>query len=146
MVRIELASEPSEELFEAVGRLLPQLKVSYPPFTHDHLAALLASDASLLFTARDQGGQIVGMLTLIVYPVPSGVRARIEDVVVDEAVRGRGIAVALVRQALEVARQRGADSVSLTSNPKREAANRLYQKIGFKRWETNVYVYRLDSA
>jgi ribosomal protein S18 acetylase RimI-like enzyme len=123
--------------------LIPQLKISFPPLTREELTSLLASDASTLLTARDEAtGQIVGILTLIVYRVPTGVRARIEDVVVDESMRGRGIAVELVQRALEIARQKGADGVALTSNPKREAANRLYQKVGFKKWETNVYFYK----
>jgi len=142
-MQIEIESKFSEELLEAFTRLIPQLKISFPPLTREELSALLASDASTLMTARDEAtGQIVGMLTLIVYRVPTGVRARIEDVVVDESMRGRGIAVELVQHALEIARAKGADGVALTSNPKREAANRLYQKVGFKKWETNVYFYK----
>ncbi|MCL4825027.1 MAG: GNAT family N-acetyltransferase, partial [Anaerolineales bacterium] len=92
----------------------------------------------------DDSGQRVGALPLVVYRAPTGVRARIEDVVVAEAARGRGVAVELVRRALEIARQKGADGVALTSNPRREPANRLYQKVGFKKWETNVYFYKFE--
>jgi ribosomal protein S18 acetylase RimI-like enzyme len=142
-MQIEVQSKFSEELLDAFTRLIPQLKISFPPLTREELTSLLASDASTLLTARDDAtGQIVGALTLIVYRVPTGVRARIEDVVVDESMRGRGIAVQLVERALEIAREKGADGVALTSNPKREAANRLYQKAGFKKWETNVYFYK----
>jgi ribosomal protein S18 acetylase RimI-like enzyme len=142
-MQIEVQTRFSEELLDAFTRLIPQLKITFPPLTREELTSLLASDASTLLTARDEAtGQIVGMLTLIVYRVPTGVRARIEDVVVDESMRGRGIAVELVQRALEIARQKGADGVALTSNPKREAANRLYQKVGFKKWETNVYFYK----
>lgn len=142
-MQIEVQSNFSEELLDAFTRLIPQLKISFPPLTQEELTSLLASDASTLLTARDEAtGQIVGMLTLIVYRVPTGVRARIEDVVVDESMRGRGIAVQLVERALEIAREKGADGVALTSNPKRESANRLYQKVGFKKWETNVYFYK----
>ena len=142
-MQIEIQSEFSEELLDAFARLIPQLKISFPPLTREELTSLLASDSSTLLTARDEAtGRIVGMLTLIVYRVPTGVRARIEDVVVDESMRGRGIAVQLVERALEIAREKGADGVALTSNPKREAANRLYQKVGFKKWETNVYFYK----
>ena len=142
-MQIEIQSKFSEELLEAFTRLIPQLKISFPPLTREELTSLLVSDASTLLTARiETTGQIVGMLTLIVYRVPTGVRARIEDVVVDESMRGRGIAIQLVERALEIAREKGADGVALTSNPKREAANRLYQKVGFKKWETNVYFYK----
>ena len=142
-MQIEFQTKFSEELLDAFTRLIPQLKISFPPLTREELTSLLASDASTLLTARDEAtGQIVGMLTLIVYRVPTGIRARIEDVVVDESMRGRGIAVQLVERALEIAREKGADGVALTSNPRREAANRLYQKVGFKKWETNVYFYK----
>ena len=142
-MQIEIQSKFSEELLDAFTRLIPQLKIAFPPLTRDELNSLLASDASTLMTAHDEStGQIIGMLTLIVYRVPTGIRARIEDVVVDESLRGRGIAVELVQRALEIAREKGADGVALTSNPKREAANRLYQKVGFKKWETNVYFYK----
>ena len=142
-MQIEIQSKFSEELLDAFTRLIPQLKISFPLLTRDELNSLLASDASTLMTARDEStGQIIGMLTLIVYRVPTGIRARIEDVVVDESMRGRGIAVELVQRALEIAREKGADGVALTSNPKREAANRLYQTVGFKKWETNVYFYK----
>ena len=143
-MQIELADRINDELFDALTRLLPQLKISSPRLTRDDLSALLSSDAVSLLTARDDAGVVVGVLTLIVYRVPTGVRARIEDVVVDESARGRGVAVELVQRALEIARAKGADGVALTSNPRREAANRLYQKVGFKKWETNVYFYKFN--
>lgn len=144
MTRVELISAATDELLDALARLIPQLKISSPRLTRDVLTALVSSDASTLLAARDDSGQIVGALTLVVYRAPTGVRARIEDVVVDEAARGRGVAVELVRRALEIARQKGADGVALTSNPRRESANRLYQKVGFKKWETNVYFYKFE--
>ncbi len=144
MTRVELISAATDELLDALARLIPQLKISSPRLTRDVLTALVSSDASTLLAARDDSGQIVGAQTLVVYRAPTGVRARIEDVVVDEAARGRGIAVELVRRALEIARQKGADGVALTSNPRRESANRLYQKVGFKKWETNVYFYKFE--
>lgn len=146
-MQIEPASRVTDELLEALTRLVPQLKVSSPRLTREDVAALVSSEAVSLLTARmDESAPILGMLTLIVYRVPTGVRARIEDVVVDESARGRGVAVALVERALEVARAKGADGVALTSNPRREAANRLYQKVGFKKWETNVYFYKFENA
>lgn len=142
-MQIESVTHVTDELLDALTRLIPQLKISSPRLTPDALAALLSSDAVSLLTARaDESAAIVGMLTLIVYRAPTGVRARIEDVVVDESVRGRGVAVELVQHALEIARAKGADGVALTSNPRREAANRLYQKVGFAKWETNVYFYK----
>ena len=138
-MQIELASRVTDELLDALTRLIPQLKISSPRLTRDDVAGLPSSYSLTLLTARaDASAPILGMLTLIVYRVPTGVRARIEDVVVDESARGRGVAVELVQRALEIARVKGADGVALTSNPRREAANKLYQKVGFKKWETNV--------
>ena len=142
---IETQATVTDELLDALTRLIPQLKISSPRLTRDDVAALVSSDSVTLLTARaDASARIVGMLTLIVYRVPTGVRARIEDVVVDESARGRGVAVELVQRALELAREKGADGVALTSNPRRETANKLYQKVGFKRWETNVYFYKFE--
>jgi len=144
-MQIEQVDRVTDDLFDAMTRLIPQLKINYPRLTRDALIGLLASDATSLLTARDESGQIVGALTLVCYLTPTGVRARIEDVVVDEPARGRGLAVELVQRALIIAREKGADGVALTSNPRRESANRLYQKVGFKRWETNVYFYRFED-
>jgi ribosomal protein S18 acetylase RimI-like enzyme len=142
---IEIADRVTADLFDALTRLIPQLKISFPRLTRDEVAGLLSSDVVTLLTARpDASAPILGMLTLIVYRVPTGVRARIEDVVVDESARGQGLAVALVERALDIARAKGADGVALTSNPRREAANLLYQKAGFKRRETNVYFFKFD--
>lgn len=141
---IETQATLTAELLEAVTRLIPQLKISSPRLTREDLAALVSSDSVTLLTARTEASApILGMLALIVYRVPTGVRARLEDVVVEESARGQGLAVGLVQRALEVARSKGADGVALTSNPRRESANRLYQKLGFKKWETNVYFYKL---
>lgn len=143
-MQIELVTGASDELLDALTRLLPQLKISASRLTRDDLPALLSSEAVSLLAARGDANVIVGVLTLVVYRVPTGVRARIEDVVVDESMRGRGVAAGLVQRALEMARAKGADGVALTSNPRREAANRLYQKVGFKKWETNVYFYKFE--
>jgi ribosomal protein S18 acetylase RimI-like enzyme len=134
----------TDELVAAFERLVPQLKVSFPSPTRRDLEALISSGSSILLVARypDELAAIAGILTLIVYRVPTGIRARIEDVVVDEAMRGHGIGEALVRRALNMAREVGADGVALTSNPKREAANRLYQRLGFQPWQTNLYFYK----
>lgn len=138
------ASAATDELLAAFERLIPQLKLTVSPPSRREVEALLSSDSSVLLVARypDELALIVGVLTLIVYRVPTGIRARIEDVVVDESLRGKGIGEALTRFALNMAREAGADGVALTSNPRREAANRLYQRLGFRRWQTNLYFYK----
>jgi ribosomal protein S18 acetylase RimI-like enzyme len=131
------------EIVAAFERLIPQLSSSNPPPPEQELQEIVASPATVLFLAKD-GGEIVGSLTLAVFRIPTGLRAWIEDVVVGEAARGRGIAEALNRAALERAATVGARTVDLTSRPSREAANNLYRKIGFIQRETNVYRYSLE--
>nr|WP_322805439.1 GNAT family N-acetyltransferase [Thermanaerothrix sp.] len=142
-MQIEIARAVTDDMVEAFARLIPQLSSSSLPPTRQELEEMVNSDASILFLARDEDGQIVGTLTLVVFRIPTGRRAWIEDVVVDEAARGRGIGEALTRAALEHAARLGVKTVDLTSRPSREAANRLYQKIGFVRRETNLYRYTL---
>ena len=146
-IEITEATEVTPELVEAFERLIPQLSKSNPPPTADELAAIVTSRASVLLLATDpdRDGAIVGSLTLVLFRIPTGVRAWIEDVVVDESARGRGVGDALNRFALDRARQAGAKTVDLTSRPSREAANRLYQRIGFEPRETNVYRYTLSA-
>lgn len=141
-VIVGVAEVVDDELVEAFDRLIPQLSSSSPPPTREHLVALVGSADTVLFVVR-LGGQIVGSLTLAFYRIPTGTKAWIEDVVVDGAARGRGVGELLNRAALEQARERGAKDVSLTSRPSREAANRLYQRIGFEPRTTNVYRYTL---
>ena len=143
-VRIEVAQTASEELLAALAGLLPQLSRSAAPPDVTGLERLLRSPAVRLLLARDEAGAVLGMLTLALFPIPTGTRAWIEDVVVDEHARGRGIAAALTKRALDLARSEGARTVELTSRPDRETANRLYDRLGFKRRETNVYRYELD--
>ena len=135
----------TDELLNAFEHLLPQLKPSIPLPAQNEIKALVESDSSQLIVARypDETAPIVGILTLIIYRVPTAIRARIEDVVVDESMRKKGVGEALMSYALESARKAGADGVALTSNPRREAANRLYQRIGFHLWKTNLYFYKL---
>ena len=137
---IEIATSVSDDLVAAFDRLIPQLSSSSPPPGADGLRAIVDDGDSALFVARI-GGQIVGGLTLAMYRIPTGLKAWIEDVVVDEAARGRGVGEALNVAALEEARRRGARDVNLTSRPSREAANRLYERLGFHRRESNVYRY-----
>jgi len=135
----------TEELHEALQRLVPQLGPHKIPPTWEELNLLVKSEASTLLVARepDEKGPIAGILCLAIYRVPTGLRSIVEDVIVDHSMRRRGIGEALVQKAIELARQAGAEGVSLTSNPKRDAANRLYQSMGFELRQTNPYFYRL---
>jgi ribosomal protein S18 acetylase RimI-like enzyme len=140
--KIEIASEASDELVAAMASLIPQLSKSNPPPTKGELAQLISSEASTMFVARVDG-RIVGSLTLAMFRIPTGIRAWIEDVVVDDSARGHGVGEALNRAALDHAKANGAITVELTSRPSREAANRLYQRMGFVARETNVYRFTL---
>jgi ribosomal protein S18 acetylase RimI-like enzyme len=146
-VQIIEAVEVTPELVAAFERLIPQLSSSNPAPTETELAAICESDASVLLIAvdREADDRILGSLTLAWFRIPTGVRAWIEDVVVDEEARGHGVGELLNRAALDRARELGAKTVDLTSRPSREAANRLYQRIGFVARDTNVYRYSLDS-
>ncbi|MBW3615957.1 MAG: GNAT family N-acetyltransferase [Actinobacteria bacterium] len=139
VVSVSEAHEVGLDLVSAFGRLVPQLSRSAPPPDADQLAEMLAHPGTTVFVARDDEGIIGGTLTLVVFRIPTGIRAWIEDVVVDEALRGRGAGEALTRAALDKAAELGARTVDLTSRPSREAANRLYQRLGFERRDTNVY-------
>ncbi len=145
MVTVERAVAADNELFEAMTTLVPQLSRSAPPPTFAQLDDIATSPATVLFVARDGDRRIVGSLTLALFRLPTGVRAWIEDVVVDQVGRGGGIGSALVNAAIEAAREAGARTVDLTSRPDREAANRLYQRLGFVQRQTNVYRYGLDG-
>lgn len=142
---IEEATSVDDELVAAFAMLIPQLSSSNPPPGPEALQAIVDAESSVLLIARDQldSGRIVGALTLALFRIPTGLRAWIEDVVVDGEVRGRGIGERLNRVALDRAAAAGATTVDLTSRPSREAANRLYQRIGFEQRETNIYRYKL---
>ena len=141
-VVVERATEVTPELISAFELLIPQLSSSNPPPTMSELQEIVSSEASVLLIARVEG-KIVGSLTLATFRIPTGLRAWIEDVVVDGSARGHGVGEALNLAAIEEARSRGAVTVDLTSRPSREAANRLYQRLGFVQRETNLYRYRL---
>jgi ribosomal protein S18 acetylase RimI-like enzyme len=142
---IEQVRMASPELEAAMQRLFPQLTTSVPCPDMAALEDLVHAPASQLLIARepDAAGPIVAMGSLAVYQVPTGIHAVIEDVVVDGPFRGRGIGEELVRQLIELARSKGARGVSLTSNSRRESANRLYLRMGFRLWATNHYYYSL---
>lgn len=154
---VSVAEAVTDELVAAVVRLLPTLSSSARPPTREQLVELVTSPATTLLVARWVGpeapagdgsaapGRIVGMLTLAVFRIPTGVRAWIEDVVVDPEAGRHGIGTALVVAALELAKAAGAKTVDLTSRPSREVANRLYQRVGFVRRDTSVYRYDVSG-
>jgi ribosomal protein S18 acetylase RimI-like enzyme len=138
-VRVEEVAEVSDDLVAAVARLVGQLSPSAPAPSRAELEEIVASPATRLLVARDDGGAVAGTLTLALFRTPTRLRAWIEDVVVEEGARGQGIGGALTTEALRLATDAGARSVDLTSRGDREAANRLYERLGFRRRETNVY-------
>lgn len=138
-IRIEEVTEPFDGLVSAMAALVSQLSRSSPAPSASEIEEIVRSPACHLLLARDADDAIVGMLTLAVFRIPTGLRAWIEDVVVDEAARGKGVGGELTNAAIRLAAERGARTVDLTSRPSREAANRLYQRLGFVRRETNVY-------
>lgn len=141
-MRIERVTEAADEVVEALARLVPQLSAHASTPTREHLARLVADPRTFLLLARDDNGTIVGSLTLVTYRIPTGHVGWIEDVVVDEAARGRGAGEALTREAQRISAEEGVHGVGLTSRPGREAANRLYRRLGFELRETNSYVWR----
>ena len=158
-ITVTVAETADPELHEVVLRLVPQLSSSAPP-TFERVRDIIEGSATTLLLARsaavgaghvgeeggsDPAGHVVGMLTLVVFTLPTGIRAWIEDVVVDTESRGGGVASALIRAAIEHADQMGARTVDLTSRPVREAANRLYVRLGFTQRETNVYRHTLTA-
>ena len=144
-MHIEKVVELTDEIFEAILRLIPHLTSNKSLPTREEIVSLIQSESSTLWMARypDRNSEITGMLTIAIYRVPTGVRSIVEDLVVDPNFRRRGIAQGLLQAAIHSAHDAGANGVALTSNPKREAANLLYQSMGFEKRETNSYFYRL---
>ena len=142
-ISVTVATSVDDELVAAFGRLVPQLSRSAAAPPPDLIREIVGAQANTVLLARDlrDQGRIVGMLTLVVFRIPTGVRAWIEDVVVDEDARGRGVGEALNLEAIRRALELGARTVELTSRPSREAANRLYQRLGFVRRDSNLYRY-----
>jgi ribosomal protein S18 acetylase RimI-like enzyme len=139
-VRVEELREVTDEVVETFNRLLPQLSRSAPPLDRAALERIAGSDATTLLVAWADG-RLAGTLSLVMFPIPTGIRAWIEDVVVDEAARGQGIGEALTMAALRLAEAAGARTVDLTSRASREAAGRLYERVGFQSRETRFYRY-----
>jgi ribosomal protein S18 acetylase RimI-like enzyme len=142
-VEVDVLGEVNDEVEAAFGRLLPQLSRSATPLTRADIARIQSAEAITLLIARCEG-TIAGMLTLVMFPLPTGQRAWIEDVVVDEKFRGRGAGEELTRAAIRIAQVAGARTVDLTSRPSREAAGRLYERAGFQQRDSRVYRYALD--
>jgi GNAT superfamily N-acetyltransferase len=138
MVRIETVTEATPQVYAALARLLPQLNPKLPVPTMERLQAIIADPAATLLLAKE-GEEIVGTTTVIVYTTPFWIKARLDEVVVDESARGKGVGAALVKASLDIAREQGAEVAELQSGVQREAANRLYPRMGFKLRETNVY-------
>lgn len=134
--RVKVVDEP---LMKALANLLPQLSTSAIEPTAQYVEELISREDTHLFVAYGESGKIVGMLTLLIVAIPTSRKAWIEDVVTDAAHRGEGIGEALVNRAVEVARAEGAKRIYLTSNPKREAAHRLYKRCGFEQYDTAVF-------
>ena len=142
-MRIVEVDEVTPELVDAFVRLTPLLSKSNPAPGEAELREIVESPATVLLMAVDDDGRFVGTLTLALFRIPTALRAWIEDVIVDDAARGQGVGEALTREANRIAADRGAKTVDLTSRPSREAANRLYQRVGFELRDTNVYRYEL---
>jgi GNAT superfamily N-acetyltransferase len=142
-VFVEIVAEVTDELVDAYQRLIPQLSSSNPPPAREELEDIVAAPATDLFVATDDDGRILGTSTLAVFRIPTGRRAWIEDVVVDESAAGQGIGGMLTRAMIDRADELGCTTVDLTSRPSRAAANRLYQREGFVQRDTNVYRYDL---
>jgi len=140
---VTIATEPTNELLDALHALIPQLSSSAQPLEFVKLEEILNQDATTMFVAREDE-KIIGVLTLVCFRFPTGLRAVIEDVVVDQGAQGHGVGESLTRSAIDFARGKGAASVDLTSRPSRRTANRLYKRIGFEKRETNVYRYVID--
>ena len=139
-IEISVCDEVNDVVVAAFAALIPQLSTSSPAPTAKELKEIVAHEASTILLATE-GETIVGSMTLVVFPSPTGTRAWIEDVVVREDAQGRGVGEALNRRAMQIAVDRGAQTINLTSRPTREAANRLYQRLGFVPRETNIYRY-----
>jgi ribosomal protein S18 acetylase RimI-like enzyme len=137
-IEVLLLREVTDEDARAINRLLPQLSKSAPPLDAAALQQTATWNGNSLLVAR-AAGEIVGMLTLVMFPIPTGLRVRIEDVVVDESARGQGVGTALSREAIRLAKAAGARTIDLTSRPSRESANRLYERLGFRLRDTRVY-------
>lgn len=145
---VTIATEATEELVSAFRRLIPQLSSSAVAIDRNALAEVIAAPSNTVLVARDreQGDKVVGTLTLVIFRIPTALRAWVEDVVVDSSARGRGVGEALMQRALRLASERGAQTVDLTSRRSREAAHKLYEKVGFNLRDSSLYRYVSSDA
>jgi ribosomal protein S18 acetylase RimI-like enzyme len=137
-MKIEELTDFSTQALDAINGLLPQLSPSAVALDKSDLTSIINSESTKLFLATEED-QVFGMLSLVLFRIPTGRKAWVEDVVVDEKARGRGVGKLLTEHAVSVAREHGAHSVDLTSRPSRASANALYQRVGFQQRQTNVY-------
>lgn len=144
MTNISELTEASPSDLDSINQLLPQLSSKARPLTMDQLMELTGSGSTFVLVCTNEEAEIIGMLSLVILKIPTGSKAWIEDVVVDINARGKGLGKALMDYALEKARKLGLKSIDLTSRPSREGANILYQSLGYKIRETNVYRYNLS--
>ena len=144
MVTIKEVEKVDAQLVAAYQKLIPQLSSSNLPPDEEELNTIVESDSATILIAAAEDGEILGSMTLIVFRIPTGVRAWIEDVVVDGSAQGQGVGQALNEYAIQLAEKAGAKTIDLTSRPSREAANRLYKRLGFEPRDTNVYRYRVE--
>jgi ribosomal protein S18 acetylase RimI-like enzyme len=144
-VQVEVITEATDELVAAFGRLIPQMSRSAPPLDREALGAVARHEAITLLVAL-LDGEVVGTLTLVMFPIPTGLRAWIEDVVVDEKARRHGTGKVLSETAVRLAREAGARTIDLTSRPSRQAAGRLYERIGFVQRDSRVYRYAVETG
>ena len=144
-IEITICDKADAAVVQALGELMPQLSQSSSPPTAEEVSRIIDHDAATLLLAME-GEKILGSMTLILFPIPTGLRAWIEDVVVDENARGRGIGELLNRRAIEIAVSEGAKTIDLTSRSSRSAANRLYQRLGFVARDTNIYRYEAEAV
>lgn len=145
-VTVEEVTKMDQEVYEAFRSLVPQLSSSSLLPAYEQLDEIVTSPATHLFVARDQNTkQIIGSLTLVMFRIPTGLRAWIEDVIVDSKARKKGIGKELCAAAIKKAQAFGVRTIDLTSRPSREAANRLYQSVGFAMRETNVYRFNMEK-
>ncbi|MGC1390872.1 MAG: GNAT family N-acetyltransferase [Bacteroidales bacterium] len=143
-MKIKKIDRFSERVYQAVLRLIPQLSSDADLSDKQYFKSILSSENSHFFIAELDNKRIAGMLTIGSYRIPTGIKVWIEDVVVDETQRGKGIGKELMLHAIKYSGSLGAKTVGLTSRPSRASANRLYQKMGFVRYETNVYKYNIQ--
>ena len=141
---VEVAAKMDRDIYDAFCRLIPTLSSTAKIPSYEELEAIIICPTTHLLLAREQGlKKIIGSLTLVLFRIPTGVRALIEDVVVDIEFRGVGVGKALCQSAIALATEAGARMVDLTSHPSKEAANRLYKSLGFAVRDTNVYHYKV---